>query len=156
MKNIIFLLASALLIVAAYSCKTATKSQNNSKFNYDYLYGKVWVVATIVFLGPDVVSTPNIETDKNEYRFTKEGVNFSQGIRTTITSGASFEVPYTMENGTIHFDPAATFPLLKFDENGELVSSNFYMSLPPYKIIELSADKLTLKNTDILMKLKAK
>ena len=155
MKNIIFITASALLIVAVYSCKTATIAQNNSKFNHDDLY-KVWVVDTIIVLGTDAVTTPNIEMDKNEYQFTKEGSNFDQGTRTTITSGASFDVSYTIKDGTINFDPAATFPLLKFDKNGNLVSSNFYASLPPYKIIELSPDKLTLKNNDILMKLKAK
>ena len=30
------------------------------------------------------------------------------------------------------------------------------VNLPPYKIIELSQNKLTLENNDILMKLKAK
>lgn len=156
MKNIIFITASALLIVAVYFCKTATKTQDNSTFNYGDLY-KVWVVDTIIDLGTETVSTPNIETDKNEYQFTKEGNNFKKGIRTTITSGASFEVSYTIEDGTINFDPAATFPITKFDENGNLISSNLYgVSLPPYKIIVLSPDILTLKNDDILMKLKAK
>ncbi|MCB0652402.1 MAG: hypothetical protein KDC85_14085 [Saprospiraceae bacterium] len=155
MKNIIFITASALLTVAVYSCKTAGKAQNNAKFNYDDLY-KVWVVDTIIVLGTDVVSTPNIEMDKNEYRFTKERSNFDQGTRTTITSGASFDVSYTIKDGTINFNPAATFPITKFDENGNLVSSNFYATLPPYKIIALSPNKLTLENNDILMKLKAK
>lgn len=157
MKNIVFLTASTLLIVVAYSCKTATKTANNSKFNYEYLYNKTWVVDTIIVLGTDIVSTPNIETDKNEYQFAKEGTNFNQEIRTTITSaGASFKVPYTIEDGTIHFDPAVTFPLLKFDKNGNLISSNMYASLPSYKIMELGLNGLTLKNKDILMKLKAK
>lgn len=155
MKNIIYITASALLIVAVYSCKTAGKAQINSPFNYDYLY-KVWVVDTILFLGTDAVSTPNVEMDKNEYRFTKEGTNSNQGTRTTFTSGASFDVSYTIKNGTINFNQNATFPLFKFDENGNPISSNFYASLPPYQIIELSPNKLTLKNKDILVKLKAK
>lgn len=155
MKNIILITISALLIIAAYACKTAGKAQNKSQFNLDDLY-KTWVVDTIIVLGTDVVSTPNVETDKNEYRFTKEGANLNQGTRTIITSGASFDVSYTIKNGTIHFDPAATFPLLKFDKNGNLISSNLYVSLPPYKIIALSPGELTLKNNDIMVKLRAK
>lgn len=155
MKNILFIAASALFIVAVYSCKTAAKARNNTQLNYADLY-KVWVVDTILVLRTDAVSTPNVEMDKNEYRFTKEGKKFNQGIRTTTASGASFDVPYTIKDGIINFDPAATFPVLKFDEDGNLISSSFYTSLPPYKIIELSAHKLTLKNNDILMKLKSK
>ena len=155
MKNSIFIPALALLMVAVYACKTATEAQHPSTFNYDDLY-KVWVVDTVMVLGADAGSTPNVETDKNEYQFTKEGTNFTQGTRTTITSGASFKVPYTIKDGTINFDPAATFPLLKFDEKGNLISSNMYVSLPPYKIIALSPNKLTLKSNDILMKLNAK
>ncbi|MEZ5038722.1 MAG: hypothetical protein R2828_02485 [Saprospiraceae bacterium] len=155
MKNITFLPVSALLIVAVFACKTATEAQHHSTFNYDDLY-KVWVVDTVMVLGADAGSTPNVEIDKNEYRFTKKGTNFTQGTRTTTTSGATFEVPYTIQDGTINFDPAATFPLLKFDKKGNLVSSNMYVSLPPYQIIALSPNKLTLKSNDILMKLTAK
>ncbi|MCB0569237.1 MAG: hypothetical protein KDC66_05720 [Phaeodactylibacter sp.] len=154
MKNIVFLAASALLIWAAYSCKTATKAQDNAPFNYGHLY-KTWVVDTIIVLRTEAVSTPNIETDKNEYRFTKEGTSINQGARTTITSGASFDVPYTIKDGTINFDAVAIFPLLNFDKNGNLMSSS-YVALPPYKIMELGPTTLTLKNNDILMKLKAK
>lgn len=156
MKNIFLLTASALLAVAIYSCKTAAKAQNNAPFNYNDLY-QAWVVDTIMVLGTDAFSTPNVEMDKNEYRFAKEGKHTNQGIRTTITSaGASFAVPYAIKDGTINFDPATTFPIVKFDENGNPVSSNFYASLPPYKIMELNPKKLTLRNNDILMKLKAK
>ena len=155
MKNIISITASALLLVGVYSCKTATNIQNNTEFNYEDLY-KIWVVDTIIVLGTDIVSTPNIEMDKNEYQFTKEGAGFDKGTRRTITSGASFDVPYTIQEGTIHFEPAATFPLMKFDENGDLISSNMHMPLPSYKIIALSPGMLTLKNDDILIKLVAK
>ncbi|MCB0628521.1 MAG: hypothetical protein KDD15_02275 [Lewinella sp.] len=155
MKKIIYIIASALFIVAVYSCKTATTTQNIAQSNYDDLY-KVWVVDTIMVLSADDISTPNMEMDKNEYRFTKKGTKTDQGTRTTITSGASYDVPYTINHGTIDFKQDAMFPLLKFDENGNLISSNFYVSLPPYQIIELSPHRLTLKNNDILMKLKAK
>lgn len=155
MKNIFFITASALLTVVVYSCKTADKAQNYAKFNYEDLY-KVWVVDTIILLGTVAVSTPNIEMDKNEYQFTKESSNLDQGTRTAITSGASFDVSYTIKDGIINFNPAATFPITKFDENGNLVSSNFYATLPPYTIVALSPNNLTLKNNDILVKLKAK
>ena len=156
MRNLIFITASALFTIAAYACKTAAKAADNAGFNYDHLYHKTWVVDTIIVLGTEVVSTPNIERDKNEYRFAQEGTNSNQGIGTTTTSGASYDTPYTIKDGTIHFDPSATFPLLKLDENGNLVSSNMYATLPPYKIMELSPNKLTLNNNDILMRLKAK
>lgn len=152
MKNILFITASALLIVATYSCNTAAKAQKDSTFNYDYLYGKVWVVDTVVVLGEDAV---NIETDKNEYQFTKEeGGKPNEGTRTTISSLARINVPYSIKNGTIYFDPAATFPLTKFDDDGNIVSYRD-VPLPPYKIMELSSNALTLKNDDLLMKLKA-
>lgn len=148
MKNINFFAAMALLMVAVYSCKTATKAQHN----YDYLY-KVWVVDTVLVTGPDAV---NIETDKNEYQFTKEGAKVNQGIRTTITPvNANIHVSYVIKNGAIHFDPAATFPVTKFDGNGNVIGFRD-VSLPPYEIVELSPDRLTLKNKDMVMKLKAK
>lgn len=154
MKN--FSLSAAAAFFLLVSCKTATNSGSTSKFNYDDLYNKVWVVDTIILLGAEVVSTPNIETDKNEYQFRKEGSKGKQGTRTTITSEARIDVPYTIKDGVIHFEPAATFPLLKFDENGKLVESNMFASLPPYKIIALSPGVLHLRNDDILMKLKVK
>ncbi|MEZ4777170.1 MAG: hypothetical protein R3D00_28595 [Bacteroidia bacterium] len=156
MKNVLFKIAFALFVVAAYSCNTSTKAQNHTKFNYNDLY-KVWVVDTILVLNTKDVSTPDIEMDQNEYRFTKEGTNLNQGTRTSITSGASFDVAYTIVKGTINFGPEMTFPISKFDENGNLISINTYgVSLPPYKIIELSPTNLTLQNKDIMMKLKAK
>ena len=154
MKIIGLLAVSAVLLMV--SCKTATKTQSNPKFDYDDLYNKVWMVDTIMVLGTDIVSTPNIERDKNEYQFKREGTNDDQGIRTTITSEASFDVPYTLKDGVMHFEPSATFPLMKFDENGNLVESNMFASLPPYKIIALSPRELTLDNEDIVIKLTAK
>lgn len=154
MKNILFITVSALSIITAYSCKTATTAQSNAEFNYEYLYKKVWVVDTIIILGANAV---NMETDKNEYQFTKkEGTNLNEGIRTTtVPSLARINVPYIIKDGAIHFDPAATFPLTKFDEDGNIISYRD-VSLPPYQIIELNPNLLTLKNDDILMKLKAK
>jgi hypothetical protein len=150
MKNMVVVAASAFFILSAYACKTAGSAQKNATFNYDYLYNKVWVVDTIMVLGEDAV---NIETDKNGYRFTKEGTKVDQGTRTTITSEASIDVPYTIKDGFIHFDPVATFPQTKFDENGVLLSFRD-VRLPPYEIIKLSRKRLTLKNDDMLMKLK--
>jgi hypothetical protein len=155
MKNIILITASAILIVVGYSCKiaTKTKAQNNAPFNYDYLYNKIWVVDTIIVLGANAV---NMETDKNEYQFTKkEGTRGNEGTRTTISSLASINLSYIIKDGALHFDPAAMFPITKFDENGNIISYRD-VSLPPYKIMELSSNRLTLENNDILMKLKAK
>ena len=99
MKNIIFITTSALLLVTAYSCSTSNKTQGSSKFNYNDLY-KVWVVDTIIDLGTDDFSTPNIEMDKNEYKFTKDDTNPNQGTRTTITSeGPRIVTPFTLEDG---------------------------------------------------------
>ena len=156
MKNINFVAAFTLLLVAAYSCKTASEAKNYSKFNYNDLY-KVWVVDTIIVLNTDDVSTPNIEMDKNEYKFTKDDTNPNQGTRTTITPlGPSFAAPFTLEDGIINID--MMHPLLKIDEDMNLLpGSNIYgVPIPPYKIIELSPTKLTLKNKDITIKLKAK
>ena len=156
MKNINSITVFTFLLVAAYSCNTTSKTQDNSKFNYDDLY-KVWVVDTIIDLGTDDFSTPNIEMDKNEYKFTKDDTNPNQGTRTTITPlGPSFAAPFTLEDGTINVD--AMHPLLKIDEDMKLLpGSNIYgVPIPPYKIIELSPTKLTLKNKDITIKLKAK
>ncbi|MEZ4919531.1 MAG: hypothetical protein R2792_10565 [Saprospiraceae bacterium] len=154
MKNIFYLSTIALIAVAAFSCKTTSKTQGSSTINYNDLY-KSWVVDTVITLKSDMGSTPNIEADKNEYLFKKGGAQ-NQGIRTTITSGASVDVPFTLKNGSIHFDQGATFPLMKFDKEGNLVSSNMFASLPPYTIVELSATKLTLKNEDIIVKMQAK
>ena len=156
MKNIILITTSALFMAVIFSCNSAAKTKSNSTFNYDDLY-KVWVVDTVIVSETEDLTTPNIEMDKNEYRFTKDGNKNKQGTRTTITSGASFDVDYTIQNGIINFDPIATFPLMKFDKEGNLISGNTYgVSLPPYEITELSPGKLTLKNKDILVKLKAK
>ncbi|MCB9081105.1 MAG: hypothetical protein H6555_05290 [Lewinellaceae bacterium] len=153
MKSLISIAASALLLVAVYACKTATTGQGKAAFNYDYLYTGIWVVDTLLTLGPDV---PNIETDKNEYQFTREGTSTTQGTRTTITPLASVSVSYTITDGTIHFDPGATFMQTKFDaKTGQLLGTR-YMGLPAYKIMELSPTKLTLKSDAVLMKLKAK
>ncbi len=152
MKKILFFISPALLIVAFYACKVG---QGSIKLNLDDLY-KTWVVDTVIISGADNGATPNIETDKNEYQFKKDGTNPKQGIRTTFTSEASFEVHFTLKNGRILFDSGATFPLLKFDGKGNLVSSNMNVPLPPYKIVELSADKLILQNSDIVVRLRAK
>jgi hypothetical protein len=151
MKNIILIVVAALFVTFVSSCKTNINAQDNSKFDYNHLY-KVWVVETVTVLGENAV---NMETDKNEYRFKKEGVDPKRGVRITITPRASVEVPYTIEGGSIHFDPGAMFPLTKFDKEGNLVSSRD-VSLPPYKIVVLTSSQLTLENDDILMKLKAK
>ena len=146
MKNINFITAFTFLLVAAYSCKTASEAENYSKFNYNDLY-KVWVVNTIIDLGTDDFSTPDIEMDKNEYKFTKDDTNPNQGTRTAITPlGTSIVTPFTFENGTINFPVNAMYPLLKLDENMNLLpgSNTYGVPIPPYKITLLSPTKLTL------------
>ena len=103
MKIANFISAFTILLVLAYSCKTTSEAQNYNKSDYHDLY-KVWVVDTIIVLNTDDFSTPDLEMNKNEYEFTKEGTNTNQGTRTTISSGASFDVSYAIEDGIINFD----------------------------------------------------
>lgn len=154
MRNINFIATFTLLIIAAYSCKTA-EAQDYSKFNYNDLY-KVWVVDTIIVLNSDDFSTPDLEMNKNEYEFTKDGTNPNQGTRKAITPlGPTFIAPYTLKDGIINID--MLYPISKIDESGNLISYNPYgVPVPPYKISELSSTKLTLKNKDIIIKMRAK
>ncbi|MEQ8705652.1 MAG: hypothetical protein RIC19_17120 [Phaeodactylibacter sp.] len=153
MRTIAFITASVLLATAVFACKIANQPQQSTDFNYADLY-RGWVVDTILILEEGAASTPNIEMDNNEYQFRKEGPGWKQGIRTTVTPDVSFEVPFTIEGATINFDPAATFPITSVDDDGQLVTRNLYASLPPYTIVALSPEGLSLKSGDILMKLK--
>ena len=111
-------ISGLLMIVFFYSCSSSMKLKSRSKFNLDHLY-KIWDVESIS--AGNKLSTGE-EMGNPKYEFQKEGIR----IKSYIEPPHSESVKFFLRNDSIHY-----------------ISEK---NLPSSAILELTKDKLVLKN----------